>query len=148
MFDFLFSTSGDIIPLILRITAFVVIFPHGAQKLFGWFGGYGFKGTYGFFTGQMKFPGILAVLIILGESVGSVLILVGFLTKFAALSIGIIMLGAAVLAHRQNGFFINWNGNQKGEGYEFHILAMGLFLALVVGGAGEFSVDFNLIGKF
>ncbi|MCU0824508.1 MAG: DoxX family protein, partial [Leptospira sp.] len=73
---------------------------------------------------------------------------VGFLTKFAALSIGIIMLGAAVLAHRQNGFFINWNGNQKGEGFEFHILAIGLFLALVVGGAGEYSVDFNLIGKF
>lgn len=148
MFDFLFSTSGDIIPLILRVTAFVVIFPHGAQKLLGWFGGYGFKGTYGFFTGQMKFPGILAVLIILGESIGPVLILVGFLTKFAALSIGIIMLGAAVLAHRQNGFFINWNGNQKGEGFEFHILAIGLFLALVVGGAGEYSVDFNLIGKF
>ncbi len=148
MFDFLFSTSGDIIPLILRVTAFVVIFPHGAQKLLGWFGGYGFKGTYGFFTGQMKFPRILAVLIILGESIGPVLILVGFLTKFAALSIGIIMLGAAVLAHRQNGFFINWNGNQKGEGFEFHILAIGLFLALVVGGAGEYSVDFNLIGKF
>ncbi|TGL90832.1 DoxX family protein [Leptospira congkakensis] len=148
MFDYLFSTSGDIIPLILRITAFVVIFPHGAQKLLGWFGGYGFKGTYGFFTGQLKFPGILAVLIILGESFGSVLLLVGFLTKFAAASIAIIMIGAAVLAHRQNGFFINWNGNQKGEGYEFHILAAGLLIALVVGGAGVYSVDFNLIGKF
>ncbi|XDD55479.1 DoxX family protein [Leptospira sp. WS4.C2] len=148
MFDTLFSTSGDIIPLILRITAFVVIFPHGAQKLLGWFGGYGFKGTYGFFTGTMKFPGILAVLIILGESFGSALILVGFLTKFAAASIAIIMIGAALLAHRQNGFFINWNGNQKGEGYEFHILATGLLIALVVGGAGVYSVDFNLIGKF
>lgn len=148
MFDYLFSTSGDIIPLILRITAFVVIFPHGAQKLLGWFGGYGFKGTYGFFTGTMKFPGILAVLIILGESFGSALILVGFLTKFAAASIAIIMIGAAFLAHRQNGFFINWNGNQKGEGYEFHILATGLLIALVVGGAGVYSIDFNLIGKF
>lgn len=148
MFDLLFSTSGDIIPLILRITAFVVIFPHGAQKLLGWFGGYGFKGTYGFFTGTMKFPGILAVLIILGESVGSVLLLVGFLTKFAALSITIIMIGAAFIAHRHNGFFINWNGNQKGEGYEFHILAAGLLIALVVGGAGVYSVDFNLIGTF
>ncbi|MGE8722402.1 DoxX family protein [Leptospira terpstrae] len=148
MFDYLFSTSGDIIPLILRITAFVVIFPHGAQKLLGWFGGYGFKGTYGFFTGTMKFPGILAVLIILGESFGPVLLLVGFLTKFAAASITIIMIGAAILAHRQNGFFINWNGNQKGEGYEFHILAAGLLIALVVGGAGVYSVDFNLIGKF
>lgn len=96
----------------------------------------------------MKFPGFLAVLIILGESFGSVLLLVGFLTKFAALSIAIIMFGAAFLAHRQNGFFINWNGNQKGEGYEFHILAIGLLLALIVGGAGVYSVDFNLIGKF
>ncbi|TGK86986.1 DoxX family protein [Leptospira noumeaensis] len=148
MFDTLFSTSGDIIPLILRITAFVVIFPHGAQKLLGWFGGYGFKGTYGFFTGQLKFPGILAVLIILGESFGSVFLLVGFFTKFAAASIAIIMIGAAIIAHRHNGFFINWNGNQKGEGYEFHILATGLLIALVVGGAGVYSVDFNLIGKF
>ncbi|MBM9588914.1 DoxX family protein [Leptospira sp. 201903075] len=148
MFDTLFSTSGDIIPLILRITAFVVIFPHGAQKLLGWFGGYGFKGTYGFFTGQLKFPGFLAVLIILGEFFGPVLLLVGFLTKFAAISIAIILTGAAVIAHRQNGFFINWNGNQKGEGYEFHVLAVGLLIALVVGGAGVYSVDFNLIGKF
>ncbi|GBF49537.1 DoxX family protein [Leptospira ryugenii] len=144
MLELLFSTSDSIVPLVLRLTLGIVIFPHGAQKLLGWFGGYGFKGTYGYFTGQAGLPGIIAFLVIIGESLGSVALVLGFLTKFSALSIGIIMLGAAFLVHRPNGFFINWFGAQKGEGMEFHLLAIGLSIALVITGGGAFSVDYFL----
>ncbi len=141
MLETLLSTTDSFLPLVLRITLGIVIFPHGAQKLLGWFGGYGFKGTYGFLTTQAGLPGIVAFLVIIGESFGSVALILGLLTKFTALSIGIIMLGAMLLVHRPNGFFMNWFGAQKGEGMEFHILAIGLAIALVISGGGIFSLD-------
>ncbi|TGN20084.1 DoxX family protein [Leptospira idonii] len=144
MLEQLLSTSNDWVPFLLRLTLGIVIFPHGAQKLLGWFGGYGFKGTFGFLTGQVGLPGIVAFLVIIGESFGSAALILGFLTRFSAISIAIIMFGAAFLAHRQNGFFINWSGAQKGEGYEFHILAIGLGIALGFTGGGAFSLDLFL----
>ncbi|TGK23354.1 DoxX family protein [Leptospira stimsonii] len=141
MLETLFSTNSDLGPFLLRVVLGLVFFPHGAQKLFGWFGGYGFKGTMGYFTGTAGLPAIVAFLVIIGESLGSVALLFGLLTRFTALSIAIIMLGAALLVHRENGFFINWFGAQKGEGYEFHLLAIGAALALVFTGAGAFSLD-------
>ncbi|RHX84669.1 DoxX family protein [Leptospira stimsonii] len=141
MLETLFSTNSDLGPFLLRVVLGLVIFPHGAQKLLGWFGGYGFKGTMGYFTGTVGLPAIVAFLVIIGESLGSVALVFGLLTRFTALSIAIIMLGAAFLVHRENGFFINWFGAQKGEGYEFHLLAIGAALALVLTGAGAFSLD-------
>ncbi|TGK05150.1 DoxX family protein [Leptospira langatensis] len=147
MLETLLATSNDIVPLVLRLTLGLVIFPHGAQKLLGWFGGYGFKGTYGYFTQTAGLPGIIAFLVIIGESLGSVALVLGFITRFSAVSIGIIMLGAALIAHKPHGFFINWQGAQKGEGFEFHILAIGLAIALAITGGGAYSLDL-LLGSY
>ena len=137
----LFQTDDAWSSFLLRITLGCVMFPHGAQKLLGWYGGGGFSGTMGFFTEQMGMPALIAFLIIIGESFGSVGLLIGFLTRFTAASLGIIMLGAISLVHLPNGFFMNWFGQQAGEGYEYHLLVIGMCLALMITGAGRWSVD-------
>ena len=137
----LFQTDDAWSSFLLRITLGCVMFPHGAQKLLGWYGGGGFSGTMGFFTEQMGMPALIAFLIIIGESFGSVGLLIGFLTRFTAASLGIIMLGAISLVHLPNGFFMNWSGQQAGEGYEYHLLVIGICLALMITGAGRWSVD-------
>ncbi len=137
----LFQTDDAWSSFLLRITLGCVMFPHGAQKLLGWYGGGGFSGTMGFFTEQMGMPALIAFLIIIGESFGSVGLLIGFLTRFTAASLGIIMLGAIGLVHLPNGFFMNWFGQQAGEGYEYHLLVIGMCLALMITGAGRWSVD-------
>ena len=136
-----FQTDDSWTGLILRLTLGLVMFPHGAQKLLGWYGGYGFDGTLGFFTEKMGLPWIIAFLIIMGESFGSLGLIVGFLTRFSAASIGVIMLGAITLVHLPNGFFMNWFGKQAGEGYEYHLLVLGISIALTIIGAGRWSVD-------
>lgn len=137
----LFDTDESWSGLILRLTLGLVMFPHGAQKLLGWFGGFGFDGTMGFFTQKMGLPWIVAFLVIMGESFGSVGMLAGFLTRFTAASFIIIMLGAIVTTHIPHGFFMNWFGQQQGEGYEYHLLVIGISAALLVTGAGKWSVD-------
>lgn len=136
----LVATGDSIAPLFLRVALGIMMFPHGAQKLLGWFGGYGFTGSMGYFTGSVGTPWVVGLLVILGEFFGSLLLLAGFGTRFAAASLAVIMLGAAWQL-RGNGFFMNWFGNQKGEGVEFFILAVGIATALVVTGAGKWSVD-------
>lgn len=136
-----FQTDDSWSGLILRLTLGLVMFPHGAQKLLGWYGGFGFDGTLGFFTEKMGIPWIIAFLIIMGESFGSLGLIVGFLTRFSAASIGVIMLGAITLVHLPNGFFMNWFGKQAGEGYEYHLLVLGISIALTIVGAGRWSVD-------
>jgi putative oxidoreductase len=137
----LFQTDDAWSSLIIRVSLGVVMFPHGAQKLLGWYGGHGFSGTLGFFTDQMHVPWIVALLIIIGESLGSVGLMIGFLTRFTALSLGIIMLGAVTMVHWPHGFFMNWFGQQAGEGFEYHLLVLGMCAALVITGAGRWSVD-------
>lgn len=127
--------------LVLRMMMGLIIFPHGAQKLLGWYGGFGFSGTMGFFTEKMGLPWIIALLIILGESIGALLLITGFLTRFAAMSLAIIMVGAISLVHMPNGFFMNWFGKQPGEGYEYHLLAIAICAALVLAGGGKWSAD-------
>jgi len=144
MLEWLVQTDGTLVPLILRLALAVVIFPHGAQKLLGWFGGYGFKGTMGYFTGS-GFPASLAFLAIIAEFFGSLGVVLGLLTRVAAFGIGCVMAVAIFKVHTPNGFFMNWYGNQKGEGYEFHLLALGLALALIIGGAGLWSLDAGLM---
>jgi len=140
------NTTSNIAPLIMRVALGSVIFAHGAQKLFGWFGGYGFEGTMGYFTGTQGIPYIIALLVILGESLGALALILGFFTRFMAASMFVIMLGAMFLDHVQYGFFMDWFRNQKGEGIEFDILTFGLSLALVLTGAGAYSLD-RLITK-
>lgn len=134
-------TSDSLSPVLLRLTLATVLFPHGAQKLLGWFGGYGFNGTMGFFTGTMGIPWLLAFGTIMIEFFGPLLLLVGAGTRLAALGIGTVMTTAMFMAHIQNGFFMNWFGAQKGEGIEYFLLIIGLALSLIVSGGGRWSVD-------
>lgn len=134
------ATGDSFAPTALRLALGFMILPHGLQKTLGWFGGYGFKGTMGYLTGQVGAPWIFALLAILAESVGGLMLIAGFGTRLAALGVGGVMLVAAAM-HWSNGFFMNWFGNQKGEGVEFHLLALGIVVALLILGGGKWSVD-------
>ena len=136
----LFQTDGTLVPFILRLTLAIVMFPHGAQKVLGWFGGGGLRGTLGYFTSQ-GIPVPLALLAFAAELLGSLGILVGLFTRVAAFGIACVMVVAIVTVHAKVGLFMNWSGTQKGEGYEYHLLALGIALALIVGGAGFWSFD-------
>ncbi|MBM9549019.1 DoxX family protein [Leptospira sp. 201903074] len=135
MFYKLLATNKDITLTILRVTLGVVILPHGAQKVLGTFGGYGFEGTMGFFTGQLGIPYIFALLAIIAEFFGALGLILGLFTRVAAFGIFSTMLVAAVLVHLPNGFFAD-----KG-GFEFQLLTFGLAIPLIIKGAGSFSLD-------
>ena len=135
------STGHDRTLLAQRVALGLVMFPHGAQKLLGWFGGYGYAGTMGFFTETMHLPAPLAFLAILAESLGAIGLVVGAGTRVAALGIVSVMLGAIFTTHIHVGFFMNWFGGQPGEGFEYHLLALALAVPLIVRGAGALSVD-------
>jgi putative oxidoreductase len=137
----LLQTDDSWSGLILRVMLGVVMFPHGAQKVFGWFGGNGFSGTMGFFITQLNIPAVVAFLVIMAESVGAVMLIVGFVTRFAAFGIFCVMLGAIWLVHLPNGFFMNWSGKQAGEGFEYHLLALAISAAVMIAGSGRWSVD-------
>lgn len=141
MMHALFKTDQSWASLILRVTLGVVIFAHGAQKLLGWFGGNGFDGTMGFFTNVMHLPWLVAFLVIIGESLGSLGLITGLLTRFTAASFIVIMAGAIVTVHWPQGFFMNWSGQQQGEGFEYHLLVIGMSASLVLTGGGAWSLD-------
>jgi putative oxidoreductase len=136
----LMNTNKDVAFTILRAVLGVVFFAHGAQKMLGWFGGYGFHGTVGAFT-HMGMPAAMAYLIICTEFFGGLGLIVGWLTRIAALGIAGLMIGAIFMVHLQFGFFMNWMGAQKGEGFEFHLLALAMAGALLLRGGGAFSLD-------
>ena len=136
----LMNTSNDVALTILRVVLGVVFFAHGAQKMLGWFGGYGFHGTMGAFT-QMGMPAALAFLIICTEFFGGLGLIFGLLTRIAAFGVGGLMVGAIFMVHMPNGFFMNWMGSQKGEGIEYHLLVLAMAGALLLRGAGAFSLD-------
>lgn len=135
-----FMTDDSWSGLILRVTLGVVMFPHGAQKLLGWFGGPGFSGALSGFA-NMQIPAPLAILVILGESFGAGALMLGLFTRLAALGILCNMLGAIALVHWKFGFFMNWSGKQPGEGFEYHLLAIAISIAILISGAGRWSVD-------
>jgi len=137
----LFATDDSASTAILRLALGLVFFAHGAQKMLGWFGGYGFSGTMGFFTGAMHIPAPLAFLAIAAEFFGGLGLILGFLTRIAAFGIAVNMLVAIAAVHGPFGFFMNWSGTQKGEGFEFHLLVLAITAFLMIRGAGAFSVD-------
>jgi putative oxidoreductase len=141
LLDRLLSTDRSPTLLAQRVALGLIMFPHGAQKLLGWFGGYGYSGTMGFFTETMHLPAPLAFLTILAESLGAIGLVLGAGTRLAALGIVSVMLGAIFTTHIHVGFFMNWFGGQSGEGFEFHLLALALAIPLVLRGAGALSVD-------
>jgi putative oxidoreductase len=126
---------------LIRFVLGVVFFAHGAQKVLGWFGGAGFSETMHFFTHGIGVPPFFAVLAILAEFLGGIGLIMGFLARIAAFSIAVDMAVAVALVHAPNGFFMNWFGNQRGEGFEFHLLAIAMALVVMVRGAGTFSLD-------
>lgn len=141
MLNKLLETNDNISATILRITLGLVIFPHGAQKLLGWFGGYGFTGTMHHFTESMGIPYVFALLAIVAESFGALGLIVGLTTRLAAFGVGVTIGVAAFMGHAQHGFFMNWFGNQAGEGFEYHLLVIGMALALIISGGGKGSLD-------
>ncbi len=141
MLQKLISTENDAATAIVRLALGVVFFVHGAQKLLGWFGGYGFKGTMGYFTGVMHIPEFFAFLAVAAEFFGGLGLLLGLLSRIAAFGIAVNMIVAVALVHHHFGFFMNWTGTQGGEGYEFHLLAVVMALLVMVRGAGAVSFD-------
>jgi putative oxidoreductase len=147
MFHKLFATSNDFVLTVVRLILGVTFFMHGAQKMLGWFGGYGFHGTMGFFTQQMGIPAPLAFLAICAEFFGGLGLLVGLLGRIAALGIIVNMLVAIATVHHVNGFFMNWTGQQKGEGFEYHLLAIALAIVVLIKGSGAVSIDRAIAGE-
>ena len=141
MFQRVVNTANNYIVMIVRLVLGVIFLAHGAQKMLGWFGGYGYHGTMGFFTQQMGIPAVFAFLAIAAEFFGGLGLLVGFLGRIAAFGIFCNMVVAVLLVHRHYGLFMNWYGSQKGEGFEYHLLALALALAIMVRGSGAISVD-------
>jgi putative oxidoreductase len=147
MFKKLVNTDNDIATLVIRVMLGVVFFPHGMQKLLGWYGGYGFTGSMGFFTDTLHIPALFAFLAIMAEGLGSLGLITGLLTRVAAFGIGVNMVVAVYMLHWQHGFFMNWFGQQKGEGFEFHLLVIAMAIALIIKGGGALSVDRVLAEK-
>jgi putative oxidoreductase len=142
----LFATNGGVSSLVLRLTLGFVMFAHGSQKVLGWFGGHTFFQTLNMFTQQLHMPAPLAILVMAAEFLGGLGLIVGLLTRIAAFGIGCDMVGAIVLVHWRNGLFMNWFGNQKGEGIEYHLLVIAICIALIITGAGVLSLDRALAG--
>jgi putative oxidoreductase len=147
MLDKLTRTDDHLYLTVLRWTLAIVIFPHGAQKVLGWFGGYGFSGTLEYFTSTVGIPAVLAVLVFAAELLGPLGLAVGLFSRLAAAGIALVMLGAVFMVHAANGFFMNWYGNQAGEGFEYHLLVLGICLAVMLGGSGALSLDRRLAGQ-
>jgi putative oxidoreductase len=139
----LLATANDPVQTGLRLVLASVMFPHGAQHALGWFGGYGFGGTYGWMTGTLGIPAPFAAAAILGEVIAPPLLAIGLGGRVTAAVLGII-LAVAATTHRANGFFMNWFGTQAGEGFEYHLLGVALAAAIVARGSGAFSVDRRL----
>jgi putative oxidoreductase len=142
----LFATTKDHALALARLVLGIVFFMHGAQVTLGWFGGHGFHGTMAFFTHVLGVPAPFAFLAIMAQFLGGLGLIVGFLSRIAAFGIAADMVVAVLKVHFANGFFMNWFGNQKGEGYEYHLLVIAIAILIMVKGAGALSID-RLLGK-
>ena len=131
----LFRTPRDWVQCLLRVALGALIFPHGAQKLFGLFGGGGYAATIGYFSAQLGVPAWLTTLVVISESVGGLLLIAGLLSRLAALALVADMVGAIALVNLKSGFF--WTNG----GVEYPLLVIVVALAVVIRGGGAFSVD-------
>lgn len=137
----LLQTGNHIEGLVSRITLGIVLLAHGCQMLLGWFGGYGFAGTMNYLTQSVGLNWLIACMVIFLQFFGSLLLLIGLGTRPVSIGIFFMFIGMIVTAHLDFGFFMNWNGNQKGEGFEYHLLVLGLTITLFLKGSGRFSMD-------
>ena len=143
----LLRTSPTPLSTLARLAVGLILFPHGAQHVLGWFGGYGFRGTLGWMTGTLGFPAFLAVLALVTEITAPVALVLGLGGRLAALGVIGLMLGAAS-THLSNGFFMNWFGALPAgsEGFEYHLLVIALAGIVALGGSGAWSLD-RLLGR-
>lgn len=141
MRQLLFATERDWTGLVLRVFLGLIMWPHGAQKLFGWFDGFGLNASIEYFVGTVGLPWIAAVIIILIEFFGPIALIIGLASRVWAAAIAVIMVGAIFADSLQHGFFMNWFGNQAGEGFEYHLLMVGVSVAIMINGSGRFSID-------
>ncbi|MDD4954187.1 MAG: DoxX family protein [Candidatus Omnitrophica bacterium] len=144
MFRYLIETKDDLAVFLLRLMLGIAFFPHGAQMVLGWFGGHGFSATLNGFTQGMHIPIIFALLAIAAEFIGSICLVLGLFTRVAAFGIAVVMAVAIYMVHAKYGFFMNWSGAQAGEGFEYHLLAIAIAVALMIKGGGSFSIDRNI----
>jgi putative oxidoreductase len=145
--EFFLRTNQSIGPAILRWGLALVMFPHAAQKMFGWFGGGGFSGTMHFFTSNLHIPAPLAFLAIMTEFLGVIGLALGLFTRVAALGIGFVLMVGAILVHAPHGFFMNWTGKQAGEGFEYHLLVIAMAVVLIIHGGGRAALDSALLRR-
>ncbi|HEY3306457.1 MAG TPA: DoxX family protein [Candidatus Binatia bacterium] len=143
--EILFATEPIFSLFLLRIVLGIIFFAHGAQKVLGWYGGHGLKGTVGFMT-SMGLPVPIAYLVCFFEFLGGIGLIVGFLTRLAALAVAVVMVGAIATVHWKEGFFINWELKPgKGHGIEANLAFLAMAVALVIDGGGLWSVDALLV---
>jgi putative oxidoreductase len=139
MIETLLQTNADYVFTLVRIIAGIIIFPYGMQKLFPWFGAWGIKKSLQQLT-LRKIPKFIAWLIIIGQSFGSIALVAGFLGRIAAGGLFIIFTGALIV-HLPDGWAMNWFGEKKGEGIEYHVMLLTLLLIVIVRGSGAISID-------
>jgi putative oxidoreductase len=144
MKELLLKSHTEWAGLVLRVTAGLIMLPHGLQKLFGVFGGYGFRATMDYFINTLKLPVIIAFLVIFIESIGAIGLIAGFVSRIWAALFILVMIGAIYTTNLQHGLFMNWNGQQAGEGYEYHLLMIGICVGVLLIGSGRYSVDSRL----
>jgi putative oxidoreductase len=140
MLNKLMHTNPDATPAILRLTLGAVFFVHGAQKMLGWWGGRGFSATMSGFE-HSGIPAVFAFLAIVAEFFGAIGLILGLLGRVAAFGLACVMVVAIAKVHAVNGLFMNWGGQQKGEGFEYHVLVLAITVAIMIAGSGAWSVD-------
>ncbi|HEY1987618.1 MAG TPA: DoxX family protein [Terracidiphilus sp.] len=141
MLSQILATDSNWVSTVARIILGIIFFAHGSQKVFGWFGGPGLRQTIRTLTEFVGLPSIIAVVAVGAEFVGGVALIVGFLGRISALGIALNMLAAIFMVHGKYGLFMNWFGDRKGHGIEYHLLAIGLAMVIIAKGAGAFSLD-------
>ncbi|OOG20396.1 hypothetical protein BWD42_08710 [Sphingobacterium sp. CZ-UAM] len=143
MKQWMLSTDNSWTAFILRLTLGLVLFPHAAQKLFGWFDGPGLQGEIDYMTSHVNLPMFLAISAIAVECLGTFFILLGFLTRLTSIAIFFLFIGMIVVDHAAHGFFMNWFGKMPAgaEGFEYHLLVLGICLALILQGGGRYALD-------
>ena len=137
----IFNTNNDWTGLVTRLSIGLILFPHGAQQMLGKFGGYGFSGTMGFLRDTLHLPWLIAFLVITIQFFGSLSLVTGFASRLWSIAIAVVFIGTIFTAHIGNGFFMNWYGTQKGEGFEYALLIIGLSIATLINGSGKYSID-------
>jgi putative oxidoreductase len=135
------GTDADLVITLVRVVLGIVLFAHGAQEALGWFGGAGLQSTMRVLRDDLRIPAPLALLSVAAEFLGGLGLIVGFLSRIAALGIAVVMIVALFTVHWKFGFFMNWYGDKQGNGIEFHILVLVLALVVIVKGGGAFSLD-------